>query len=419
VSEGGARLVATSILIAIGFLSIPSASRAQLANSSWPMSGHDTARTGQSQYSTSSNDGKLLWAFQNPPGYVVNSAPAIGADGTLYFCGGEGIDAVNSDGTLKWTGFAKSCGFSTPAIGADGTIYSTGHLYLYAFTDGGQGIVTQKWSVSDVAPLLTSPVVGPDGTIYFGDSHGNLLAETDNGTSATQILRFATGEAVSSPSIGTDGTIYFQSGQSILYALNPDFTVKWSTTLDLDISSSPNQPAIGPDGTIYAFPDTNTSVDAFTDGGQGTVTQKWSAALGGYASAMAIAVDGTIYIGVSQIPTKHGFDSDLVALNSDGTRKWKLTLAKTAKHAKYRNFVGDPAIGGDGTIYVTDDSTIFAITTAGKQKWKYSLLPHGKYTNFGAPASPVIGVDGTVYIGAVPGNVKATYPLYALGSKKP
>ena len=76
----------------------------------------------------------MKWIFANKQ---VNSAPAIGADGTIYFGSIDfNLHAVNPDGTLKWR-FATDYYVGSPAIGADGTVYfASGNGYptatLYA-----------------------------------------------------------------------------------------------------------------------------------------------------------------------------------------------------------------------------------------------------------------------------------------------
>jgi outer membrane protein assembly factor BamB len=62
---------------------------------------------------------------------------------------------------------------SSPAIGADGTIYfGSGDFNLYALTDGGQDAVAEKWAF-EAGPIETSsPAIGADGTIYIGSNDG-------------------------------------------------------------------------------------------------------------------------------------------------------------------------------------------------------------------------------------------------------
>ncbi len=72
-------------------------------------------------------------------------------------------------------------------------------------------------------------------------------------------------------------------------------------------------------------------------------TQKWVFVAGGWSSSLtapAIGADGTIYVG--SFP-----DGNLIAINSDGTEKWKLRVALDSPSI--------PAIGEDGTIYVGSD----------------------------------------------------------------
>src|SRR5271154_1386672 len=80
--------------------------------------------------------------------------------------------------------------------------------------------------------------------------------------------------------IGADGTIYAGCDQ-FLYAVNADGTLKWKFATGTAIESTP---AIGADGTIYvgSFDD---HLYAVTDGGQGTVTEKWAFATGDDVSA--------------------------------------------------------------------------------------------------------------------------------------
>jgi outer membrane protein assembly factor BamB len=105
----------------------------------------------------------------------------------------------------------------------------------------------------------------------------------------------------------------------------------------------------------------------------------------GYRGTPAIGLDGTIYITIY---------SSLIALNTDGTQKWKYD-------------VGDvgycyPVIGPDGTIYVTvyDESIIRAVRPDGNEKW--SALLGGKLYS-----PPSLGRDETLYIGATDNTLYA------------
>ncbi|MCH7472493.1 PQQ-like beta-propeller repeat protein, partial [bacterium] len=79
-------------------------------------------------------------SYNTGVGDSLQSAPAIGGDGTIYV----GIEynefyAINPDGTLKWSYTTGGAVFSAPAIGADGTIYvgcDDGKLYAFGPGEG-------------------------------------------------------------------------------------------------------------------------------------------------------------------------------------------------------------------------------------------------------------------------------------------
>jgi outer membrane protein assembly factor BamB len=76
----------------------------------------------------------------------------------------------------------------------------------------------------------------------------------------------------------------------------------------------------------------------------------------------------------------------LYALNPDGTKKWSFGIGAAME--------GSPAIGPDGTIYVTaDDRYLHAINPNGTSKWTY-------LANNTIPTSPCIASDGTIVFSA-------------------
>ncbi len=105
----------------------------------------------------------------------------------------------------------------------------------------------------------------------------------------------------------------------------------------------------------------------------------WSYSAGGGLSSPVIASDGTIYIG------GNGY---LVAMNGDGTFKWKLSIGGGGTRST-------PAIADDGTVYIgTTAGRVYAVNPNGTQKWYYST--GGSEIS----CSPTIGPDGVIYIGS-------------------
>src|ERR1017187_5498932 len=113
-------------------------------------------------------DGSLRWGWGFKVGGFVDSSPAVANDGTIYVGGWDETSpnngrllAINRAGTLLWQ-FPKPIDpqidrvESSPAIGADGTIYfGCGDGKLYAL-DGKTG--TKKWAFdSGATEIFSSP----------------------------------------------------------------------------------------------------------------------------------------------------------------------------------------------------------------------------------------------------------------------
>ena len=103
------------------------------------------------------------WSF--PSGGIIDSSPAIGADGTIYFGSHDKkFYALNPDGTKKWDFATGGQIISSPAIGADGTIYfSSTDGNLYALHPDG----TELWRLRTGGAAESSPVLDSQGVIYL------------------------------------------------------------------------------------------------------------------------------------------------------------------------------------------------------------------------------------------------------------
>ncbi len=130
--------------------------------------------------------------------------------------------------------------------------------------------------------------------------------------------------------LNQDGTIYIGSGDNYLYALYPNGTLRWRFETGGYIKGSAS---IAPDGTIYV-----PSFDGYFYAVYPNGTMKWRASTGSSVAAagVALAEDGTIYVGTEL----------LRAYCPNGTLRWSADVQ------------GDiygtvPAVSGDGTIYVS------------------------------------------------------------------
>ena len=114
---------------------------ADLAPAPWPMYRQNGYHTGVSTTPASGSVGILKWKYQTDN--HVNSSPAIGVDGTIYFGSDDNyVYALYPNGTLKWKYMTGGYVYSSPAIDSDGTIYVGGlDKYVYALNSDG----TLKW----------------------------------------------------------------------------------------------------------------------------------------------------------------------------------------------------------------------------------------------------------------------------------
>ena len=128
------------------------------------------------------------------------------------------------------------------------------------------------------------------------------------------------------PVIGADGTIYVYDVGGFLYALNPNGSLRWI----FDVNTTGGHYELGPP---------------------------------------AIGQDGTIYIPAS-LPNGAGtFPGGIVAVNPDGTLKWKFSQPAGLGG---RTIIAGPGVGADGNIYAVIDRGglgVFSLTPAGTLRW--------------------------------------------------
>jgi outer membrane protein assembly factor BamB len=356
------------IFFGIIFLFFGSTVFAQLADSPSPTLLGNSKHTGLSKYKTDINNPQLKWKFD--AGNGIESSPAIGEDGTLYFgTFSDNFYALNPDGSIKWKFTKKGEHFrSSPTLGKDGTIY------FLAVYDLKMKYSAHLGSEVDFGiPKLYA--LNPDGTVKWEFILGGGMSGL-----------------VYTPTIGEDGTIYVISGGAKMpdavggdrfWAINPDGTEKWYfETEDAMYSAA----ALADDGTIY-FGCADGNFYALNSDG----TEKWRFNTGPgakqrddiYDSVPSIGTDGTIYVG--------SYDKNLYALNPDGTVKWKFKMKDVVE--------ATPSIGPDGTIYAgayspSDDKYLYALNPKdGSLKWKFE-------TGQGVYAAPVIDANGILFFGS-------------------
>jgi outer membrane protein assembly factor BamB len=191
-------------------------------------------------------DGTLRWRFAT--GGHVSSAPAVLPDGTVIAgCQDDLIYAIAPNGTKSWDFRTGGDVESSPAIAEDGTIYiGSDDRKVYALGPDG----SQRWAFTTGDDVRASAALAPSGLVLIGTFDAQMYAIKPDGTLA---WTFRTGDRiVSSALVDAKGAVLFGSQDDRLYALEADGRFRWSIELDGDVDSSP---ILAPDGTIYVGSD--------------------------------------------------------------------------------------------------------------------------------------------------------------------
>jgi outer membrane protein assembly factor BamB len=267
-----------------------------------------------------------------------------------------------------------------------------------------------------------SPYIGPRQPILLRTFYTSRVEVPDP--------IFGNSDIQSSAAIAPDGTAYIGLHSGTLFALRDpvgagnQLAARWSFH-PVGGSSWHATPAIGRDGTVYvgfstdnATPDARGTLYALQAPASGIEPQVlWSADLGPgrQTSSPMLGPDGTIYA--------MGGEGRLSAISPDGRVKWTTQTGPTLKSS--------PALGRDGTVYVPSmNGKLFAVAPpmdpashSGTVRWAFrfaefpgggqpvvSHSPPAGADGIGSGASPTIGPDGTIYVGANNSNFYAISP---------
>src|ERR1044071_6897761 len=181
-------------------------------------------------------DGSEKWVFvQNPRAFICLGV-SVGPDGNIYSVSAEGLGvfSLTPSGTLRWTTpehyRRPIVDYGEITFGPNG---STQQLYFYA-NDHLRAITLDGSSVfsnsSGELPQLRAglqPVVASDGSV-----HTVLWSYSPSGSLLWFFQTPYPYNVFTTADIGTNGTHYFVQNLSQLFALNPDRSQRWHTTVN-------------------------------------------------------------------------------------------------------------------------------------------------------------------------------------------
>jgi hypothetical protein len=271
---------------------------------------------------------RVKWRLKLNGDYSLHS-PGIGSDGTVYVSVSNGkLYAVAPDGTLRWTFFVGNGGGAVDgpvSVGPDGTIYVAGAVLdpggsgstgaIFALTPAG----TLKWTFKNTGHLIMAgPNVGPDGNIYaITQLTGiGLFSLTPAGTLRFSVPGFSERGALGTVIAFGPSQLYFAlDGTGVTQPSLFSYTLNGVKRFQAPNAANNARPVVGPNGNIV--------VETFP---------------------------GNIGLGLS-------------GYSPAGAQLWNFASWNTLEH---------PDVGPDNFAYsVRNLSTLFSLTTAGAERWKY------------------------------------------------
>ena len=339
------------------------------------------------------------WVFRTQ-GRVYADA-AISRDGQTIYVGSHDhhLYAVDLDGRKKWSFDAGGKIWTSPAISEDGNIYIGSDAdTLFAISPSGKVlwkfITTEIQKKGEPKPeagrydVDTSPLLTDDGTVIFG-CHLKLIALRPAAGDLRWAFTAGTGRAkiFSSAAQSLDGTIFFGTQGNYFFALNQTSEVQWTMKTGGDNDSTP---VVDLEGTVY-FASDDGKIRAVGQGNKALWTVNAKAAI---RAPLGLSHDGTLYA------STYGGAPFVLALDAvSGEEKWRFQI--------------EPGIGDFYGIQsgVTTDSEGY-VYFGGRDGYVYCLNPRGELvwkhqTGDQVDASPVLGADGTLYIGSDDGRLYA------------
>jgi hypothetical protein len=336
----------------------------------------------------------IRWTYTAPGTTPLNVVE--GYDGTIYF-GSEGydgqpgpqrLDAVNPDGTQKWTYYPlEQTEWCTP-LGVtpdDKVLYVAWQsvnrprkivgidtrdgyeLWNYDFEielqnhglvlDNGDLVITGEISGPECAIRLdkngneiwikyietshfSSPVQGsgPDGMIYIGGVGGSILALDPNSAEVLYSYYYYPRGLITAVAVRSDGSVIL--GLSDIWPPYKEFVACLDSTLheqwilELDTYSIYGGVGIGLNDEIYLTAWNKTGQRSLYSVAPDGSHVDWSLAGASGWTSPAVVAGGTIYIGTA---------NGAAAINPDGTVLWYFTTT---------GYGSAPIVAHDGSMYI-------------------------------------------------------------------
>ncbi len=261
----------------------------------------------------------------------------------------------------------------------------------------------EQWAFDLGAVIYAQPTLAVDreGQViaYVGSHAGRFVGVVVDGPKAGQVVLdlWVDGIIWSTAVVDARGWIYFGADDDRLRAVDPTTgTLAWTRRLgecEPPRTTGPEGvrcdvdggPSLGPGGDLYVGAD-----GLYRLSNTGEIRWHYPPAEEGRAAHVAttpLVTDEGVVFG--------SYGRQVVALDHEGTLRWSLPLSADVD--------GSPVVGRDGTIYVgSDEGGLHAVRPDGTLAW-HTIRSQVR-------ARPAVGADGVIVVGAYDGNLYAVEP---------
>jgi outer membrane protein assembly factor BamB len=316
--------------------------------SSWPVDVNATARSGNSAFTSATQNERGALAIVNGRVYVPYGGHA--GDCSTYHGWIVGVSITNATDVMAWATTANGGGsWAVSGVATDGTnpFIATGNTFGASAWSGGEAII--RFQSGPVFSGQTGDYWAPTNWIALdnGDTDlggsGPLLVDVPGATPSQLVV-----------SLGKDGNAYLLD-RSDLGGVSVPRAQAHVANGPIIQSAASYRTALG---TYVAFTSSSSQLSAFriTPSSPPTITSVWTASAGGRGSPFATSADGTngavVWVAGAEGDQKlHGFDGDTGAVLFAGGGPNELMMGT-------RRF--NTGIAARGRIYIANDNRVYA-----------------------------------------------------------
>lgn len=275
--------------------------------------------------------------------------------------------------------------YAPALLGTDLIIVPDGaHIRTLRVDDG-----SEQWSASLGNHVTSAIVVGEDGAVYVGDQAGVIHAFNSSGTLLWRKQVRSNNYANSVTLLALDEErIYVAHGFHVTALRTSDGAQIWQA----DGAWPASALVVAPDGTLVVASTYELKSFRYADG-----LERWRVSTH-HPSTPALTPDGHILF--------HS-DSGLKKLDLNGQEVWSLGIGNRVISAA-------PAVARDGTSYILSGNSLVKVSPAGVELARVTVPARPSEESLHM-SSPVLGEDGSLYIGASASQTQESI-LYAVGA---